>query len=120
MRFKAWLSETWRLVKPVRKPLLVSWLISVMETLSLLVVYATLQPEIPFFYTRANPVEYLAPKAWLFLLPGLSFGINVLHFGLLHTLRSGHKVLRELFVWATLIIQLLLAVALLRIVWLVL
>lgn len=120
MRFQTWFSQTFQVSNQVRTPLLLNWLVTFVSILGLLTVYFVLQPEVPLFYSLAQPQDYLVQKEWLFVIPALSFSLNVLHTSLLKVLAHYEQVLTDIFIWTGLAIQVLLASALLRIVWLVL
>lgn len=120
MRVLQWFSLQVYIPKQVRRGLLISWLVSFSSILGLLSVFFILQPEVPLFYSLAQPQEYLSSKAWLFIFPGLSVAINSLHTFLLGFIKEYEMVLIELFVWTTVAVQVLLAIGLIRIIWLVL
>lgn len=78
-----------------------------------------LQPEIPIFYSLAQKHDFLAPKLWVFIFPCLSLVITITHFFLLSILKSLEKIVIQLFAWATVIIQSLLALSLIRIIFII-
>ncbi len=78
--------------------------------------YFKLQPEVPLFYSLGNWSDQLAPKIWLAIYPGLSFAISMIHFAIIGVINLKlDKIVTTLFAWATIIIQVLLALSLLRI-----
>lgn len=108
-----------RVPRYLRTPFLISILISFSLALIVLSVYFIMQPVIPFFYSLAEPNDFLAPKAWLFFFPIFSFFITFFHFTIVRALRHYEHVIQQLFVWFTIVIQILLAAALLRIIFIV-
>lgn len=67
-----------------------------------------LQPQIPLFYSLAQPEQQLVPKIWIFLLPGFSLIINLNHLLLLKILKPSQLFVSQLFSYSTLILQIIL------------
>lgn len=115
-----WRSWRWTgIPRYVKTPLLLSLLVSSTTSLVVLVEVFRLQPVVPVWYTLAQPNQQLTTKEWLFIFPALCFTMTILHFGLLASLRHYGQLMTKLMVWTTLVFQLLLTGALLRIVWIV-
>ena len=108
--------RSFRVPRYLRTHFLCSTAASCFLTLFTAIAYFQLQPKVPIFYSLGEPNEYLADKAWLFVFPVLSTTITVMHVLILHTLRSHHNVMNQLFGWLTLIVQSVCVVAAVRIV----
>jgi hypothetical protein len=93
----------------------VSFLISSLFALILLIVYFSLQPVVPLFYSLAQPNDYLVPKIWLVCFPLLSFAITFAHLFLIRLLFTHERIIPQLFAWSTVVMQVLLAIAFVRI-----
>jgi hypothetical protein len=117
MRFPHFFSSpAWQFPVEIKSSLLGSYLFSVVQTLALLSVFFRLPPIVPLWYTLANPGEQLANKEWLLLIPALSICVSVLHTALAPLLYEHGSVLIRLFGWATLTVQLIFTLSLLRII----
>ena len=81
--------------------------------------YFRLQPEIPIFYSLAEPAEQLARKEAIFILPLFGTAIFVLHMLSLGIIKSYDSFLRRLFALVTLVLELLILVVNLRIILLI-
>lgn len=84
--------------------------------LLVLVFYFRTQPVIPLFYTLPQRAQQLAPKEWLFLFPISIAFITALHLSLVQTFSAANRLLLQLFSWTTILIQVMFALALVRIV----
>jgi len=84
--------------------------------LSTLVFFFRVQPQVPIFYSLARPSQHLAPKHWLFLFPALSAIISFSHLIIARVIKHADQLLMKLFAWTTFGIQLVLGLALLRII----
>jgi len=84
-----------------------------------LISFLILQPEVPIFYSLGAKNEWLAPKIWLFLFPVLSLAMTLGHFLLLIVSKSLEKTITQLFAWATVFIQAILALSLVRIIFII-
>ncbi len=106
-----------RLVIPrlLKVPFLLSFLISSVLTLLVLVAYFRVQPQVPLFYTLARPSQQLVAKEWLFLFPILSFAISLVHLSIARWLYPQTRVIVQLFSWMTVAIQVTLALSLIRV-----
>jgi hypothetical protein len=100
----------------VHRPLLVAVFLSGLLLLFSTIYFVIAQPVIPLFYTLARPSQQLVPKAWLFLFPGLSLILNALHIQVMHWLKNHDEVLLILFAWVGVAFQVMLCLALLRII----
>lgn len=98
----------------VRTPFLISYLITFSLSLFVLVIYLRIQPAVPLFYSLARPTQHLVSKEWLFLIPALSGAISVTHLVLINIFEEYDQLIRLLFSWTTVAIQLVLAVAVIR------
>ena len=116
MRFKVTALPTF--IQPpswVKTPFRLSYLFTLAMTLAVLVLYFRIQPQIPLFYSLAQPAQQLAPKEWLWLFPVISVLITAIHLGVVQTYKNYNVLLIQLLSWTTVMIQLLLGLALLRI-----
>lgn len=83
-------------------------------------LYFKLQPQVPLFYSLGNKYDQLVPKIWLALYPALSLTIGLVHFLIISLINIKlDKVVTTLFAWATIIIQVLLALSLFRILFII-
>jgi hypothetical protein len=98
----------------VRTPFLISYLITFSLSLFVLVIYLRIQPTVPLFYSLARPTQHLVPKEWLFIVPALSGAISVSHLILINIFEEYDQLIRLLFSWTTVAIQIVLAVAVIR------
>lgn len=106
----------YRLPSFLKTPLLLSFLISCVTALVVLVAYFRVQPVVPIFYTLAEKNQQLAAKEWMFLFPAISFAISFGHLWLLYGYRTYTELILKIFAWTTVAIQTALALALLRVV----
>ena len=109
-----------RLPKYLKIPFLISFLSSLVISLSFLVLYFGLQPQVPLFYSLPEPANYLVNKQWLIIFPIFSFLVTLGHFYYLRTTHTHEKVIREVAAWSTVVIQLLIALAYFRIIFIIL
>lgn len=100
----------------VKKNLLFSFYLTTAITLMTSIFYFMAQPTLPFFYTLPLDEQMLAPRIWLFLFPGISFGITVLHMIMLGIFYDIDQLILRLFAGTTTVIQAVLLLALVRIV----
>jgi hypothetical protein len=80
------------------------------------VLYFRLQPVVPLFYSLPRESQHLVAKEWLFIFPAISMFITILHGSILTTSQNSEALLLRLFAWTTVSIQIVLFLALLRIV----
>ena len=92
-----------------------NFLISFSLLIILLIFIWRMQPQVPLFYSLARSVQQLAQKYWLFLLPGFSLLISLLHTLIMIFFKHLDQLVLRLFARGTLLIQILLLVILLRI-----
>lgn len=107
------------LSKEIKTPFLMIYLVSLLTSLISLTLYFRIQPEIPIFYSLAQPAEQLAAKEWIFLFPAISIFISVAHSLLLRLINKSEKLIRKLFAWTTVVVQLMLLLAMLRILYII-
>lgn len=102
--------------KSIQTPITVSWILFLLFLLITIIYFFISQPELPLFYTLATKQDQLVPKAFLFLLPAISFTINIIHFFIVKSLQKFSSVLLKLFVGTTITLQILIGFALFRII----
>lgn len=105
--------------KALRKILYIAYAISIIQIVVATLALLFLQPEIPLFYTLAEEEQQLAPKIWVLIFPILSVAINLAHSFILGINTKKDEVLLSLFVKITIILQVVLLLALLRIIYIV-
>lgn len=104
-------------ISPVlRAPIFTSFTISAIIFIVTIIYYVYAQPQLPLFYSLARPVERLVPKIWLFILPSTSLFMSILHTFLVQLFREYNQVILRLFIWITVIFQVILLLIFLRIV----
>lgn len=74
------------------------------------------QPELPIFYTLADPENILQPKMRLILLPALSMIISLITMIVVHLMSSLESSLLRLYAWASLASQIVLLMSAVRII----
>lgn len=107
------------LPKFVKAPFLLVYLLTLLSALVTLVFYFRAQPEIPIFYSLAEPAQHLAPKQWLLLFPALSFVSTLIHVAVTKSIAHTDRLLVVLFSWASVIVQAVLVLALLRVIYII-
>jgi hypothetical protein len=107
---------TLNLPRYLRTPFQISLLISSLITFVLLVLFFSLQPVVPLFYSLAQPNDYLVSKAWLIVFPVLSFAISFGHLFFIRFLFEHQRIIPKLFAWLTVVVQVLLALSFFRII----
>lgn len=108
-----------KIPKYIRQPFLISFLISLVAILLSLTIYFQIQPEIPLFYSLATKQQQLVNKEWLFIFPIFSMAISVFHILLLGLIRSYDRLVLQLYAWSTVLVQVILILAFIRIVWII-
>ena len=103
-------------LRPLRTSVLVSLLLSSSLWLLVLVFFIPLPPQIPLFYSRALAEQYLAHKLWFFILPTTSLAISLFHLFINRYLLSIDILLARLFAWTTVVVQILVAISIIRII----
>jgi len=101
--------------KDLKQILQVNFLISFSLLIILLIFIWRLQPQVPLFYSLAQSEQQLAQKYWLFLIPGFSLTVSLLHTFIVIIFKKLDQLMLKLFARGTLLIQVLLSVVLLRI-----
>lgn len=99
----------------LKRPFLISFLITTVIFLVTLIFFFRIQPQVPLFYSLARPSQHLTSKYWLFLLPALSLLINITHLMIVSFIKQTDKLLMKLLTWTTVGMQLILGLALFRI-----
>lgn len=99
-----------------RIPILISILVTFITSFSAATFYFTVQPVIPLMYTLALPEQQLVDKQWLMIFPALSFAINFFNLLTLNIMKKYKKVLLQIFAWTTVLLQILLLIAMIRII----
>lgn len=97
-------------------PFRISLIITIILIAIDLAFYQKITPEIPLFYSLADSSSHLAQKNWIFLLPILSLLINLAHFSLSKVFKQIDSFVLRLFIWATLIFQIILFMISIRII----
>lgn len=103
----------------IKTPFLLVYLSSLFSVLITLTLYFRTQPIVPIFYSLAEPAQHLANKEWLFLFPTLSIGISILHTLLLKLIAKAEPLLIKLFAWTSVVIQVVLLLAIMRILYII-
>ncbi len=103
-----------------RTPMVLSFTLSTVTATLTFALLPLLPPTIPLFYTLSQPNLTLAPKVWIVLLPVLLFTFTLVNGVVAQVLRQFDPILLKLFSWSALLSQTVLALALIRIVWIVL
>lgn len=100
----------------VKTPLNISWVLFLLLLLISTIYFFLSQPQIPLNYTVARQEDQLVHKSFLFMFPAVSLTINIVHSLLIRVLKQYSNVLIKLFAGTTLGLQVLLAIAFIRIV----
>lgn len=100
-------------------PFQLSFLLSSVTALFLLVFFFRIQPIVPIFYSLADPADFLASKIWLLIFPVLAFTISFGHLFLIKMLYQHQKIIPTLFAWSTVAVQVLILLELLRIIYII-
>ena len=109
------MNSRFRIPKYLKTPFLVSFLTVITMFLVTLIFFFRIQPQVPLFYSLARPSQHLTSKNWLFLLPVLSLFIGLTHLMIAKIAKHTDQLLMKLFAWTTVGIQLILGLALFRI-----
>ena len=99
----------------IRTPFLLSYILVLSSFLAGLVMLFRIQPIIPIFYSLARPADWLAPKIFMFIIPIAMTLITLGHLAWLYRVKDYDRLLLQLFAWTTFTINLILALALIRI-----
>lgn len=75
--------------------------LSILMSIGAFVAIPFVQPEVPIFYTLAQPERQLVPKGWLLLFPAIAWFITLLHFALIKSFHDLEKKVQALFCWVT-------------------
>lgn len=109
-------TPTFSLPSSIKQPIYISWGVSFLILLLSIIYYFLAQPELPIFYSLARKIDHLAPKEYIFLFALISFTFNFIHLFFINYLKNYSKLLLKLFVGTTFALQIVLIMALLRIV----
>jgi hypothetical protein len=101
----------------VKKPLFACWVLTLLMIFVSGGYFFIAQPELPVFYTMARPAQSLVPSVWLFVFPTISILMSFIHIGIAHWMRSMDNLLLIIFTRTGLALQLVLFIALLRLIW---
>lgn len=107
------------LPKFVKTPFLLVYLLTLVSALTTLVYYFRSQPQIPIFYSLPEPTQHLANKEWLFLFPGLSVLSTLIHVAITKSIANSDRLLVILFSWSSVVVQVVLFLALARIIYII-
>lgn len=94
-------------------PVKISLLLNGLILLIVLVAQPFIQPVIPLFHSLPLGVNQLVPKIWLLLLPLLSIIFNLVHIGSTHLFKL-HLLIEKLYLWANVVMQVILLMITLR------
>lgn len=100
----------------LKSPLFLTIALTGAEIVLLIVTIFSLQPEVPLFYSLSQASQQLVPKFWLFLFAGFSLSITIIHFAIIVLFKQLDILLLKLFAWTTVAVQILLLMALVRII----
>lgn len=103
----------------VKTPFLISFLFGAVTSFLSFGYYAALPPSIPLLYTLAEPAAQLVTKEWVFLFPVLAITISFSHILIVQKLHEHGRVMARLFALATIVVQLLLLISIIRIILIV-
>ncbi len=78
------------------------------------------QPELPLLYTQAQPVSTLVKNEWLMIIPALCLLLELLNLTMVAWFKSLSNLLLGVFSWVLVTSQVLLLLALIRILWIIL
>jgi len=109
------MNSRFRIPKYLKTPFLVSSLTVMTMFLVTLIFFFRIQPQVPLFYSLARSSQHLTSKGWLFLLPTISLFIGLAHLMIAKIAKHADQLLMKLFAWTTVGIQLILGLALFRI-----
>lgn len=100
-----------------RIPLLISLLLTAATTAISILFLANAQPVLPILYTLTRPEQTLVAKWWLLLIPVFSLLFSLIGHMVYLTLQSIDQFILQLFTWFSVFTQLVLLLALLRIIF---
>ncbi|HEX9817357.1 MAG TPA: hypothetical protein VGA89_00455 [Patescibacteria group bacterium] len=107
-------------LNPALRTLRTAVLLTIAMTALTGIFYSFLQPEIPLFYTLAQPREQLVHKAWIFFFPVFAWTVSLGHFILIKSMAHLAEGVRKTFSWTTLGLILITGLLLVRTLLLVL
>lgn len=103
------------LPKNLRTIGLLSIILNVISLLVAVIFYASLQKEIPIFYSLSND-QQLADKKFILVLPIIATFMNVVHFLIAYIEKEINANILKMFIEISLLLQFLLLAILLRII----
>lgn len=104
----------------VKQPLIASLAITALVTISCVVGYFILPPQIPIFYSLPQASQQLADKIWISIFPVISLTVALSHTVLLGIYNRLDLMVLRVFGWMTTVFQLLLLAIVVRMMLLVL
>lgn len=107
---------TLKLSHDVKRSVLTSVVLTLLLSALCSVYFVFAQPLLPIFYSLALPQQQLVPKVWLFMIPSISVGITLIHTSILSALSGYDRTIQRLFVWVTVVLQVLLILSVVRII----
>lgn len=108
---------SFKLPKEIKSIMTISVVITMLQLFIATISVVYLQPEVPMLYTLPSLEQQLVNKSWLFAFPIISISINLLHTVIMGIGGKKDITLLNLFSRATLVIQILLLLALVRIMY---
>lgn len=105
-------------IKQSKIPLLIGLLLTGLTTAITVIYIAFAQPVLPILYTLIQPEQTLVAKWWLLLLPFFSFLFSLINYLIHLILISIDRFILQLSAWFSVFIQIVLLMALFRIIFL--
>ncbi|MCA9372739.1 hypothetical protein KC921_01410 [Candidatus Woesebacteria bacterium] len=96
--------------------LLSSLVLTVFTTAASIIYLPSAQPVLPLFYTFTRPEQTLVNKWWLLLIPGCSLLFSLFAHTFQLVLRTVDVFVLQLFAWFTVFVQIVLLLAIVRII----
>ncbi len=100
-----------------RIPLLISLILTAATTAITIIFLANSQPVLPILYTLTRPEQTLVVKWWLLRIPMFSLLFSLIGHVVYLTLQSIDQFILQLFTWFSVFTQVVLLLALLRIIF---
>ncbi len=98
----------------LRLPWTISFVLTILVTFFVAILYRTLPPVIPLFYSLPQLSQHLVDKNWIALFPVLLITISWVHLNIVHISKDYQVLLLQLFSWTTVAIQVLLSLTIIR------
>ncbi|MCA9369443.1 hypothetical protein KC721_04025, partial [Candidatus Woesebacteria bacterium] len=96
----------------IRFPLATIQVISVLSIIIATLGYFILPPQIPLFYSLAQPTQQLVPKLFIGILPGIAVLFGTLNTILCIEMRRYDQLLLKLFAWFAVVISVVILLSL--------